>query len=281
MPQRLKMPDALNCVLDRFLVDDIALAEGDLESEPIVYDADSLNAGVPDNWRAFRVDATGELLKLNGVYDLIGQVGRKAKYSDYTDKSGYGKYDLIDLYGDYNPRAFETYDFITAGENKNFERNAEKTAELIPNVPADPIVATVQFDDITDPTELFYAGGAYLAANHSENVINITVKAIDMHIVNSDITEMKPGNIAKVTAINYGLMDSTFVIDSITESDDPADTIISMKSVGSSKTAKEQLAANPYGSYGSRTADKVRLAFSRFSEIYNAMTSFTDYVGGN
>lgn len=246
---------------------------------PILYDATKYD---PDEkeygdldinvWRAMRIIPvqSGKLVKIDGVYDTNGQHITRTKSED---KGGFGKYDLIDYFGNYNPQAFEAYDISPTGENPNITLNTEATEKMVPIAPADPMVAIAQFDDITDQQELFYAAAEYLYNNYGQNTVNITAKIIDMHIIDivngvpmEDVSNsIEIGDVVLVTAKNYGLDESPCVVDTIVEGEDPTNTTITLKSVGAGNFAGEQLAANPYGSYGKRTG--LNLLYAPLSEI--------------
>ena len=157
---------------------------------------------------------------------------------------------------------------------------------MVPTAPADPIVSVAQFDDITDPQELFYAAAEYLYNNYGRNVVNITVKLIDMHIVDLINGVDNPrkaidiGNVVSVTAENYGLANSLFVVDTITTTEDPSNTTVTLKSVGARKFANEMLAANPYGSYGNRPSNRLHTAFTNFSELFDHIINPIGKIGG-
>lgn len=257
---------------------------------PIMVGVDPASSSDPDvrpplipttEWRAMKLVPDGQLIKIDGVYKRTGALITRKTHRDGTiweDRGGTGKYDLIDIYGDYNPKAFEDFNM-----SASMTKDIDITNMMVPKAPLDPIVATIQFDDITDKQELFYAGAKYLYENYGQNVVNITAKAIDMHIINlvdgiDDASKiLKVGHTALITALNYGLNKSVFVVDTIVESDDPSDTIITFKSVGSGKYANEQLAANPYGKYSNR------LVYSKLSEVFGYFGQFYEHyehIGG-
>lgn len=239
-------------------------------------------------WHIIRMVPSSMILKTEGIYTTTGRKIHR-KYTDkdpdhtvqqsggtlyrHADAGGYSALDLTNVYGDLQNRAFNDMDFIFSGNDANLKKNIELTNELVPTTPGDPIVCSVVFDDITNKEDLLYAAGDYLMYNQRKIGTTISIKAIDMNILDPTKKRLDVGDGVIVNALRYGIIDKVFIVSSITETDNPKDTVITLKTSSALSSGREQKSSNSAYSSIDRMSDILQLFGGTFGNILSNLSS--------
>lgn len=155
------------------------------------------------------IDYTGGYLRTrrqNGVtyVDLLADYGTTA-----TQDIEFGK-NLLDLTEEVSAEDVFTVLIPLGDENLTIESVNNGSDELVDAAAVaryGRIVKTHVFDSVNDPNTLLENGRRYLASNVNVPV-TITVKAVDMHLVNPNASPIFVGDKVHVTSVPHGMLDT-------------------------------------------------------------------------
>lgn len=210
----------------RFTVGDITVEDRDVllagksdditdaETGEFDYKQIALNS-VADEWQntfdfieTCLIDFTGGYLRTrrqNGVtyIDLVADYGTTA-----VQEIEFGR-NLLDLTEEVSAEDVFTVLIPLGDENLTIESVNNGSDELVDSDAVaryGRIIKTHVFDSVNDPSTLLENGRRYLASNVNVPV-TLTVKAVDMHLVDSDASPIYIGDKVHVTSIPHGMSD--------------------------------------------------------------------------
>ena len=200
------------------------------------------------------IDYTGGYLRTrrqNGVtyVDLLADYGTTA-----TQDIEFGK-NLLDLTEEVSAEDVFTVLIPLGDENLTIESVNNGSDELVDAAAVaryGRIVKTHVFDSVNEPSTLLENGRRYLASNVNVPV-TITVKAVDMHLVNPNASPIFVGDKIHVTSVPHGMLDTLTCTKIEYDMENPANNTYTFGTPKQSLTEryrKDKAKQNSEGSHG-------------------------------